>query len=1709
MQRFPLFLYSLFFFLFFLSVNQQAFGQSRPLIELEVGTVEGVPGDTVCVSVTVKGFEGIIGSSFNIALPAQEEIIAVNPHPALSAAGEPYFNYYKEGAPDGYRLFRWAFESFGQAVTLPDEAILFEVCFKIPETFPNESNTSLALYITDEEGIYFYHTKPGFEFSAYSYVHAISGQLLVPGPGNDLTLKLDLESIFDCNQEWLIAHLQASGGNAPYVYTYENLDKSSGSVIKSTQADSILIGDDIKNKGLYRVEVEDALGQKAYASFYYYGGTSYEDYYNPGLPSPRFGVNITYPRCGFDETPGRIELYKVSFSAEAPISYQWSTGDSTAEISNLAVGDYSVTVTHKESGCTEERTLSLIPRGRLALNFQTETAACPTDTVMASLSGGESLSYLQYQWSSGDTLANVELPSGDYRVTVTGEYCEEERQVSIPSESSFLPVDTNLFTVVQEPYSCTDSVTRIGVIQKDTLQRYDFEWSHDESEQDALIELSDFEGTLELRIKSPEQCPIRVPFQVLPARLPAAVDDFQEFLACETGAYRSGLILPNDNEIDTTLLNYHWSTGDTNRVVVLPPNQSHTLTLTYEDFCSHTYVFSTYEQPDLEVGLQLDTLYCVQDTALIGVLDTSASAKRQYTWSTGDTTPFIRVVETGAYEVVVTEGFCSDTFTVQVPFKSTYQELDTNLFSKLEQDFDCLNTKVQIGLAQLVNTEAYTFHWSHDPGLTDSIISVSEPGIYDLKVIGDNTCPYQVKFELAGPTLPEGAFSFNRLDAPDCFADEFSIGLDYGAISDTTVYSYLWNTDDTTRTIVVTPDEPYELTVTYGQDEQCTKTYVFPTLIDHPGFNLSIQNDTVYCADQRARIGLLGTETNPNLTFRWSNGDTTAFTEVLPDRTYTVTIAEGYCQEVESIYVPFVDREQPLDPDKFQTVYEPFACEGGPARVGVEQLVAGEYEFRWSHDEYFYEPIAEVDQPGRYSLEIIEEGACPVEVSFFLSEPDFIINPELVSAYTSCAEDTYQLGVVLGDSTDYSFQWSTGQTTSQIVAPAGPTYKLTVTYADNELCSRSFDFATESYALEASVKFQTCTISDNCEAVSLVRVSPGFAYTPVEYVWSDGTQRADNGSLVEFQFPANLGTLDLYVKDAKGCTDTLRNIELGCGIEKQFVADNFIPQYIECVPDSLATDQLQAVLFTEVYSNFATLPPYRFEWSNGQQDTSYFRSGQLLSSLTDVNAKVVDARGEEYIASFNEEAQLYGCGTTSSAKFVAPTLKVEPGSSFSYPVYVKDFEQLEFGLFTVQWDPCLVFADSIVVYGSDATPYSYSGELLSIGLWEFGFNKTDATVALDSVLIGEVFFTATDERTGVSPFLFALNEPPIFTEENENNGIIPVHGSITVADPEDLVTPGDTDEDGAVGHKDLLNIGLGYATQGPDRRSVDVSRQAFGFSWNEDLPRSQTNYKNIDCDGDGFISEVDLTAIHQNWTYDRPLTTGEVHLGAPELFVRRDTLDAAAEELRVPLELGLSFDAVDRMHGIAFSIGYDPTVVDEESLAFESAPSWLLPEETPLSIVRLDTQLHLLRVALTNTDRIDRAGYGPIGHLRFKLKDIQQEVTFEFGDVLALDAAEERVLVNGSTSTVFIRNTSTNTQKTALEQAIKVYPQPVGDWLYLDYPVGRIQTYSICDLSGRNVSGTKPIDFRINLAGLTPGMYLLQLYTDSGLIHKKIMKVNP
>ena len=129
---------------------------------------------------------------------------------------------------------------------------------------------------------------------------------------------------------------------------------------------------------------------------------------------PWLAVEATNGLCG--ENTAAIEASASSLGA--PNRFQWNTGDTTAAITGLPNGTYTVTAT-SAYGCsvTGQGAVSNVPAMMVQLNteYQSATVACQS---VASVSGGTSP--LSYAWSNGQTSNTAtKLPSGNFTLTVT------------------------------------------------------------------------------------------------------------------------------------------------------------------------------------------------------------------------------------------------------------------------------------------------------------------------------------------------------------------------------------------------------------------------------------------------------------------------------------------------------------------------------------------------------------------------------------------------------------------------------------------------------------------------------------------------------------------------------------------------------------------------------------------------------------------------------------------------------------------------------------------------------------------------------------------------------------------------------------------------------------------------------------------------------------------------------------------------------------------------------------------------------------------------------------------------------------------------------------------------------------------------------------------------------------------------------------------
>ena len=123
-----------------------------------------------------------------------------------------------------------------------------------------------------------------------------------------------------------------------------------------------------------------------------------------------------------------------------PYTYSWSPGGATtASISNVAGGNYTVTVTSQGGVCTETTTVTVAESGGITLSSSSTQATCGNANGGASVSITAGTGPFTYLWSPGgattSSISNV--AAGDYTVTVNGaNSCSSTATVTVSSTNA-------------------------------------------------------------------------------------------------------------------------------------------------------------------------------------------------------------------------------------------------------------------------------------------------------------------------------------------------------------------------------------------------------------------------------------------------------------------------------------------------------------------------------------------------------------------------------------------------------------------------------------------------------------------------------------------------------------------------------------------------------------------------------------------------------------------------------------------------------------------------------------------------------------------------------------------------------------------------------------------------------------------------------------------------------------------------------------------------------------------------------------------------------------------------------------------------------------------------------------------------------------------------------------------------------------------------
>ncbi len=379
---------------------------------------------------------------------------------------------------------------------------------------------------------------------------------------------------------------------------------------------------------------------------------------------------------------------------------------------------------------------------------------------------------------------------------------------------------------------------------------------------------------------------------------------------------------------------------------------------------------------------------------------------------------------------------------------------------------------------------------------------------------------------------------------------------------------------------------------------------------------------------------------------------------------------------------------------------------------------------------------------------------------------------------------------------------------------------------------------------------------------------------------------------------------------------------------------------------------------------------------------------------------------------------------------------------------------------------------------------------------------------------------------GFAGYLWSTGQTtPTFTISQEGtysitatSGACQVVDSIIIIDESGCVWPGDANNDGIANNLDVLAIGIAHSSTGPVRANATLNWVAQpAYNWGSVLGNG-ADYKHVDCNGDGVINTIDTLAVSLNYglTHNKQPGGGSAD---PLIYLAplNDTL-SEGEQVQIPVMLGENFLPVTDFYGIAFSLSYNNSVIEQNTVRFDAVTSFA--GQPGLSILDFNKDFPSstqIDAAVTRINQTSVTGSGQVGILSFTVKDSLnwnggniQQLNFSFTNIFAIDETENQIAVSSEPTTLFVAKEEPIgiNELSNLEFEIWVYPNPAKDVLTVESKTNvRIHEVIIFNTLGKAVLMEANIDNSktdFDITNLAEGNYFMTVRTDKGVLNNKV-----
>ncbi len=471
----------------------------------------------------------------------------------------------------------------------------------------------------------------------------------------------------------------------------------------------------------------------------------------------------------------------------------------------------------------------------------------------------------------------------------------------------------------------------------------------------------------------------------------------------------------------------------------------------------------------------------------------------------------------GNYQIVVTD---SNNCTVP-PVNLVVTEPDTITLLLSGNDILCHGDSTgNIQMNVSGGTLGYNYLWSN--GSESEDLTDLPSGEYSVIMQDANNCEVRDTIELLQPETPVSFLTASKhLKCKHNTNGEIVLSVEGG----TPDYSFLWSTGSVNQSINNLPAGVYEFQITDAHG--CVyegKDTVYESTFSFNNNTTKVKNVNCYAGnDGEINLSMVGGD-RP-FEFVWSDGSQTEDLQNLIANTYYVVAIDTNGCRIDTSFVV-------SEPDAPLTTYSIFTnvkCRHG--RDGTIDLsVSGgvePYYYEWSNT--LQSEDIEMLTAGEYIVEVKDANRCIIHDTIVIAQPDEVLAVEKNQTNVLCygeptgAIDLYVSGGISG----YSFLWSNGAITEDIVNVVAGEYLVEITDANGCVKTDSIEINQPQFPVlykDLAIDHVKC-FGENNGAVNMNISGGSFPY---DIYWSTNDTTESIDTLVA-------GEYSLQIIDANSC----------------------------------------------------------------------------------------------------------------------------------------------------------------------------------------------------------------------------------------------------------------------------------------------------------------------------------------------------------------------------------------------------------------------------------------------------------------------------------------------------------------------------------------------------------------------------------------------